>query len=63
MSLRSDTSSTDTMFADVAHAPFVGDLLFSRQKSHDGTRSALYHAVINLRKKFCVTPHNKRSVK
>ena len=30
MSLRSDSSSTDTMFADTAHAPFVGDLLFSR---------------------------------
>ena len=48
MSLRSDTSSTDTMSADEAHAPFVGDLLFCRQKSHDGTRPASHHAVINL---------------
>ncbi len=30
MSLRSDSSSTDTMFADTARTPFVGDLLFSR---------------------------------
>lgn len=30
MSLRSDSSSTDTMFVDTARTPFVGDLLFSR---------------------------------
>ena len=30
MSLRSDSSSTDTLFADAARAPLVNDLLFSR---------------------------------
>ena len=29
MSLRSDSSSTDTTFADTARAPFVNDLLFN----------------------------------
>ncbi len=55
MSLRSDSSSTDTMFADTARTPFVGDLLFSRQKSYDGVRTVFRYAVVNLRKKLCVT--------
>lgn len=41
MSLHSDSSSTDTMFADTARAPFVGDLLFSRWKSYDGARVSI----------------------
>lgn len=55
MSLRSDSSSTDTMFAGTARAPFVNDLLFSRWKSYDGTRAEFRYAVVNLRKKLCVT--------
>ena len=55
MSLGSDSSSTDTMFADAARAPFVNDLLFSRWKSYDGARAVFRYAVVNLRKKLCVT--------
>lgn len=55
MSLRSNSSSTDTIFADTARAPFVGDLLFSRWKSYDGARTVSRYAVVNLRKKICVT--------
>lgn len=47
MSLHSDTSSTDTMFADTARAPFVGDLLFSRWKSYDGARAVFRYALVN----------------
>lgn len=56
MSLRSDSSSTVTMFADTARASFVVDLLFSRWKSFDGARAVFRYAVVNLRKKLCVTP-------
>ena len=55
MSLRSDSSSTDTMFADTARAPFVNNLLFSRWKSYDGARAVFRYAVVNLRKIICVT--------
>lgn len=55
MSLGSDSSSTDTMFADAARAPFVNDLLFSRWKSYDGARAVFRYAVVNLRKIICVT--------
>ena len=55
MSLRSNSSSTDTIFADTARAPFVNDLLFNRWKSYDGARAVFRHAVVNLRKKICVT--------
>lgn len=51
MPLGSDSSSTDTMFADTARAPFVNDLLFSRWKSYDGARAVFHYAVVNLRKK------------
>ena len=44
------------MFADTARAPFVVDLLFSRWKSYDGARAVFRYAVVNLRKKLCVTP-------
>lgn len=54
MSLRSDISSTDTIFADTARAPFINDLLFSRWKSYAGALSAFRYAVVNLRKKLCV---------
>lgn len=47
MSLRSDSSSTDTMFADTARAPFVGDLLFIRWKSYVGARGVFLHAAVN----------------
>lgn len=47
MSLHSDSSSTDTMFADTARAPFVGDLLFSRWKSYDGARAVFRYALVN----------------
>ncbi|VWL88146.1 Uncharacterised protein [Collinsella aerofaciens] len=55
MSLRNDFSSTDTMFAGTVRAPFVNDLLFSRWKSYDGARAVFRYAVVNLRKKLCVT--------
>ena len=55
MSLGSDSSSTDTMFADTARTPFVNDLLFSRWKSYDGARGEFRYVVVNLRKKLCVT--------
>ena len=55
MSLHSDSSSTDMMSADTARAPFVNDLLFSRWKSYDGARAVFRYAVVNLRKKLCVT--------
>ena len=55
MPLRSDPSSTYTMFADAARAHFVSDLLFSRWKSYDGTRAVFRYAVVNIRKKLCVT--------
>ena len=61
MSLRSDSSSTDTMLADAARAPFVVDLLSSRWKSYDGARDVLRYAVVNLRKKLCVTPARWRA--
>ena len=51
----SDPSSTDAMSADTARAPFVNDLLFSRWKSYDGSRAVFRYAVVNLRKKLCVT--------
>ena len=54
MLLRSDSSSTDTMFADTARATFVNDLLFNRWKSYDGARAVFRYAVVNLRKKLCV---------
>lgn len=53
MSLRSDSSSTDTMFADTA--PLANDLLFCRKQSYDGTRAVFRYAIVNLRKKSCVT--------
>lgn len=55
MSLRSNFSSTDTISADTARAPFVNDLLFSRWKSFDGARALFRYAVVSLRKKLCVT--------
>lgn len=55
MSLRSNFSSTDTISADTARAPFVNDLLFSRLKSYDGARAVFRYAVVSLRKKLCVT--------
>lgn len=55
MSLGSDSSSTDAMFADTARAPFANGLLFSRWKSYDGVRAVFRYAVVNLRKKICVT--------
>lgn len=55
MSLHSDPSSTDTMFADTARAPSVGDLLFSRWKSYDGAWVVIRYADVTLRKKLCVT--------
>lgn len=51
----SDPSSTDAMFADAARAPFVSDLLFSRLKSYDDAWAVFRYAVVNLRKKLCVT--------
>ena len=50
-----DPSSIDAMFADLARASFVDDLLFSRQKSYDGAWAVFRYAVVNLRKKLCVT--------
>lgn len=47
MPLGSDSSSTDTMFADTARAPFVNDLLFSRWKSYDEARAVFRYAVVN----------------
>lgn len=47
MSLRSNFSSTDTISADTARAPFVGDLLFIRWKSYDGARAVFLHAAVN----------------
>lgn len=55
MLLRRDSSSTDTMFADTARAPFVNDLLFSRWKPYDGARAVFRYSVVNLRMKSCVT--------
>lgn len=43
------------MFADAVRGPFVGDLLFGCWKSHDRVRAVFHYAVVNLRKKFCVT--------
>ena len=55
MSLRSNSSSTDTIFTDAARAPFVGDLLFSCWKSYDGAWVVIRYADVTLRKKLCVT--------
>lgn len=54
MPLRSNSVSTDTVFANMDRVPFVNDLLFSRRKSFDGARAVFRHAVVNLRKKLCV---------
>lgn len=43
------------MFAGAARAPFVNDLLFSRWKPYDRVRAVFRYAVVNLRKKLCVT--------
>jgi|GEM_PF-1425051 len=51
ISLLSDSSSTDTMFADTARAPFVEDLLFSSWKSYEGAQDVFRYAVENLRMK------------
>lgn len=55
MPLRSNTVSTDTVFANMDRVPFVNDLLFSRRKSYDRARAVFRYAVVNLRKKLCVT--------
>lgn len=55
MSLRSDSSSTNTMFTDTARALFVNDSLFSREKSFGGARAVIRRVVVNLRKRLCVT--------
>ena len=63
MFLRSDISSTDTIFADTARASFINDLLYSRWKSYAGARTAFRYAVVNLRKKFCGTQEQCREEK
>lgn len=55
MPLRSNSVSTDAVFANMDRVPFVNDLLFSRWKSYDGARTVSRYAVVNLRKKICVT--------
>lgn len=42
-------------FAGTVRGPFVGDLLFGCWKSYDRARAVFHYAVVNLRKKFCVT--------
>lgn len=54
MSLRSNSSSTDTIFADTARAPLVNDLSFSCRKSYYGARIVFRYTVVNLQKKLCV---------
>lgn len=60
MSLRSDSSPVGTMFADASRAPFVNDLLFSRWNPYEGARAVFRYAVVNLRKKLCVTSESPR---
>lgn len=55
MSLRSDYPSTAMVFAGTARVPFVNNLLFSRQKSHDKAQGVFRYAVVILRNKLCVT--------
>lgn len=43
------------MFADTVRGLFVGDFLFGCWKSYDRARAVFRYAVVNLRKKFCVT--------
>ena len=43
------------MFADTVRGLLVGDLLFGRWKSYDGTRAVFRYTVVNFRKKLCVT--------
>ena len=43
------------MFADTVRGLFVGNFLFGCWKSYDRARSVFRYAVVNLRKKFCVT--------
>ena len=43
------------MFADTVRGLFVGNFLFGCWKSYDRARAVFRYAVVNLRKKFCVT--------
>lgn len=48
VSSSSAPSSTDATFADAVRVPFVGDLLFSRQKSYDGAWAVFLYVFVNL---------------